>query len=153
MRHHYQKKKLNRNTGQRQALFKNLIKSLIVHEEIKTTESKAKVVRRIFEKLVTKGKERTIHARRLIHAFLQNKKAVGKLVDKLAPLFKGRKGGFTRIVRVGERKGDRAMMVKLELIARTQENTKEKEKKKKGKPDKKTAIKKNKVNKGEKPEK
>ena len=119
MRHHYKKRKLNRNYDQRRALFKGLIKSLIIHEEIKTTESKAKVIRGIFEKLVTKGKEGTLHARRLIHAFLQDKKAVNKLVDRLAPLFKHRPGGFTRIIRLGKRRGDKAMLVRLELTAKS----------------------------------
>jgi large subunit ribosomal protein L17 len=119
MRHRHQGKKLNRDSSHRQALFKNLIKSLVAKEEIKTTESKAKVVRKIFEKLITRGKEQSLSARRLIHAFLQDKKAVGKLVDRLSPLFKGRKGGFTRIVRLGQRRGDNAMMVRLELVKKT----------------------------------
>lgn len=140
MRHGYANKKLNRDSGHRQSLFKNLIKSLINNEEIKTTESKAKAVRGLFEKLVTKGKDQTLHSRRLVHAFLQDKNAVSKLFDKLAPLFKDRKGGYTRIVRLGERKGDQAMMVRLELVEKpvkeTLKSDKETEVKKKIEPKK-----------------
>jgi len=118
MKHKISGKKLSLNHDQRKALFKNLINSLILHGQIKTTEAKAKAVKRLVEKLITKGKEQTLHARRLIAAFLQNKKAVNKIVDELAPLFKKRPGGYTRIVRLGERRGDRAPMVKLELVER-----------------------------------
>jgi len=116
MRHKISGKKLSLNHDQRKALFKNLINSLILHGQIRTTEAKAKGVRRLVEKLITRGKEQTLHSRRLIAAFLQNKKAVNKIVDELAPLFKKRPGGYTRIVRMGERRGDRAPMVKLELV-------------------------------------
>lgn len=137
MRHRYQGKKLGRTRDHRQALFKNLIKSLIGHEVIKTTESKAKVVRGIFAKLVTKGKDGTIHARRLVHAFLQDKQSVNKLVDKISPLFKNREGGFTRIVRLGKRRGDDAMMVRLELTAKTKKPEESAKKPKKGEKPKK----------------
>lgn len=68
------------------------------------------------EKLITKGKTGTLHARRLIAAFLQNKKVVNRIVDELAPLFESRAGGYTRIIRLGQRRGDSAMMVRLELV-------------------------------------
>lgn len=116
MRHRIAGKKLSRNLKQRKALFKNLINALILHGAIKTTESKAKTVRRLAEKLIAKGKGGTLHARRLVAAFLQNKKAVNKIVDELGPIFKHRPGGFTRIVRLGQRRGDDAMMVRLELV-------------------------------------
>jgi large subunit ribosomal protein L17 len=118
MKHRISGKKLSLNRNQRKALFKNLINSLIIKGQIKTTEAKAKAVKRLAEKLITKGKEQTLHARRLIAAFLQNKKAVNKIVDELAPLFKKRPGGYTRIVKLGERRGDSAPMVKLELVER-----------------------------------
>lgn len=139
MRHRYQRKKLNRDKDHRQALFKNLIKSLITHEEIKTTESKAKAVRRIFDKLVTKSKDGTLSARRLIHAFLQDKESVAKLMDKLGPKFKNRPGGFTRLTRLGERKGDNAMMVKLELVEKTAKDKEEKPQEEKKSPKEKAA--------------
>ena len=116
MRHKVAGKKLSKNSSQRKALFKNLISSLIIHEAIKTTEAKAKALRILAEKLVTQGKTGTLQARRAIEAFLQNKMVVKKIVDELGPLFKGRSGGFTRIVRLGQRAGDGAMMVRLELV-------------------------------------
>lgn len=119
MRHRVAGKKLSKNSSQRKALFKNLISSLIIHEAIKTTEAKAKAVRILAEKLITQGKTGTLQARRAIAAFLQNKIVVNKIVDDLGPLFKGRPGGFTRIVRLGQRAGDGAMMVRLELVEKT----------------------------------
>jgi len=116
MRHQVTGKKLNIDRNQRKALFKSLINSLVIHGQIKTTLAKAKAIRRLAEKLITKGKDQTLHSRRLIAAFLQNNKAVNKIVDELGPLFKKRPGGYTRIVRLGNRVGDDAMMVKLELI-------------------------------------
>lgn len=130
MRHRVKGKKLSRDRDHRKALFKNLINALVVHGEIKTTESKAKAVRRLVEKLITKGKKGTLHSRRLIAAFLQDKKAVSKIMDELAPLFKKRPGGYTRIIRLGQRRGDNAMMVKLELVEKPVKKEEEETKKK-----------------------
>lgn len=116
MRHKLAGKKLSLDRDQRKSLFKNLIRSLIIHGRIKTTEAKAKAIRGLVEKLITKGKKQTLQSRRLIAAFLQNKKVVNKIVDELGPLFKKRTGGFTRIIRLGKRRGDKAMMVNLELV-------------------------------------
>ncbi|MFC1727554.1 50S ribosomal protein L17 [Patescibacteria group bacterium] len=116
MRHRVAGKKLSRHRSHRKSLFKGLISSLVIYGEVKTTESKAKAVRPLVEKLITKGKPGTLHARRLIAAFLQDKKVVNKIVDELSPLFKDRPGGYTRIIRIGRRQGDDAMMVKLELV-------------------------------------
>jgi large subunit ribosomal protein L17 len=116
MRHQIAGKKLNIDRNQRKALFKSLINSLVIHGQIKTTLAKAQAIRRLAEKLITKGKDQTLHSRRLIAAFLQNNTAVNKIVDELGPLFKKRPGGYTRIVRLGNRIGDDAMMVKLELV-------------------------------------
>lgn len=128
MRHRVAGKKLSRSRSHRKALFRNLLSALIVHGEIRTTESKAKAIRRLFDKLVTKGKVGTLHARRLVAAFLNNKKAVNKLVDEIAPLFKKRPGGFTRMIRLGRRRGDEAMMVKLELVEKPEIKEKKDEK-------------------------
>jgi len=87
-------------------------------------------VRNQLKLLVTKGKSGTLHARRIVAAFLNNKKAVNKLVDEISPKFKDRHGGFTRIIRLGRRQGDDAMMVKLELIEKPE--TEEKPAPKKG---------------------
>jgi large subunit ribosomal protein L17 len=134
MKHQVKGKKLSRDFSERKALFKSLINSLIIHGEIKTTESKAKAIRGLVDKLITKGKKGTFQTRRLIGAFLQNKMAVNKIVDEIAPVAKSHFGGFTRIVRLGRRRGDRAMMVKIELLPKPQKE----EKKEKGKTEKKS---------------
>lgn len=137
MRHRVAGKKLARSRSHRKALFRNLLSALILHGEIKTTESKAKATRRLFDRLVSKGKSGTLHARRIVAAFLNNKKAVNKLVDEIAPKFKDRPGGFTRMIRLGRRRGDDAMMVKLELVEKPETEEKPVEKKVKKKEKKK----------------
>ena len=119
MRHQVAGRKFSKNSSQRKALFKSLINSLIIHEAIKTTEAKAKTVRVLVEKLITQGKNGSLQARRAVEAFLQNEIVVKKIVEELGPLFKKRAGGFTRIVRLGQRAGDGAMMVRLELVEKT----------------------------------
>lgn len=141
MRHRVKGKKLSRTSSQRKALFKGLINALVIHGEIKTTESKAKAVRGLLDKLITKGKKGTLHSRRLIAAFLQNKLAVNRIVDELGPLFAKRTGGFSRMVRLGARRGDNATMVKLELVekpasAKTKETKVSSDKSSKGKEEK-----------------
>ncbi len=117
MKHRVSGKKLSRDRSARKALFKNLINSFIIHGQLKTTESKANRVRSLVEKLVTKGKKRTLHSQRLIFAFLQNKQAVGKLVNEIAPVFKDRPGGFTRLVKLGgTRRGDNTKLARLEWV-------------------------------------
>ena len=119
MRHKKTKKILGRNTKQRKALFKGLIQSLILHEEIKTTEAKAKAIRRLVEKLVTKAKASSLHVRRQVLAFLPQKRAANKLVDEIAPRFARISGGFVRIIRLGRRRGDNAMIVKMEFVKKS----------------------------------
>lgn len=133
MRHKISGKKLSLNYKKRKALFKNLINTLVIRGEVRTTEAKAKAIQRLVEKLITKGKKQTLHVRRLITAFLQNQKAVAKIVDELGPLFKKRQGGYTRIIHLGERKGDNAPMVKLELVEKPAQDKEEKSPSKKNK--------------------
>jgi len=116
VKHRKKGKKLNRSTAQRKALFRSLIQSLIFKGAIKTTEAKAKAIKSLVDKLVVKAKRGTVHARRQVMSFLTNKKAANKLVDEIAPRFKDRDSGFTRFARIGERRGDDAMMVKIEFI-------------------------------------
>jgi len=136
MRHRVFGKKLSRDRNHRKALFKNLINALVLHGQIKTTEAKAKAVRGLAEKLITKAKGGSVSSRRLIGGFLQSKASVSKLVDEIAPLFKSRPGGFTRVVRLGKRRGDDTMMVRLELIEKPK--TKEADSQKKKASDRKT---------------
>jgi len=130
MRHRVKGRKLSRDSAQRKALFKSLINNLVLHGEIKTTQTKALAIRGLTDKLITKGKKQTLHARRLILSFLQNKEAVNKIVDELAPLFKNNKGGFTRITKIGNRRGDDALMVKIELTKKPEKKVEKKEDKK-----------------------
>jgi len=116
MRHRVFGKKLSRTKSQRKALFKSLIVSLILRERIKTTEAKAKAVRGLVEKIITKAKNNGLHAQRQIASVVHDKKALNKLITEIAPRFKNRSGGFTRILKLGKRRGDQAMIVELSLV-------------------------------------
>lgn len=127
MRHRVSGKKLGRNTSQRKALRLALATALLQHERIETTEAKAAFVRTYVEKLITTAKrglaadspERTVHARRIAASRLNNdRELVGKLFDKIAPRYAERNGGYTRVYKLGPRKGDAADMVLLELVDR-----------------------------------
>ncbi|MFH1841014.1 MAG: 50S ribosomal protein L17 [Candidatus Shapirobacteria bacterium] len=117
MRHRMAGKKLNRNTHQRKALFRGLISSLFINGRLETTEMRAKAVQRLAEKLITKARVGSLHSQRLVAAFLQNRLAIEKAVKVWGPLFKSRAGGFTRIIRLGRRRGDDAMKARLEFTA------------------------------------
>ncbi len=116
MRHRKKGKKLNRNIKRRQALFKDLIKNLIIHEQINTTEAKAKAIKGIMDKLMTQAKAGSLSARRQVLAFITDKKVVHKLFDELAPRTKKRVSGFTKMIRTGQRRGDNTMMAKIEFV-------------------------------------
>lgn len=127
MRHRVKGKKLGRNTGQRKALKMGLAQALLTHERIETTEAKAKFVRGDVERLITIAKrglahedpERAVHARRMVARRINNDRdLVTKVFDKLAPRYQERPGGYTRIYKLGPRKGDNAPMVLLELVDR-----------------------------------
>lgn len=106
-------KQLKRDKNERKALFKGLLSSLVLEESIKTTEQKAKAIKRDADKLVTKAKKETLLAKRLLEKKL-NPKAVKKMLSEVAPRFNNRQGGYTRMVRLGRRFGDDATMVLLE---------------------------------------
>lgn len=138
MRHRVFGRKLNRRTNHRKALFKNLIVGLVTHNKLQTTEAKAKAIQGLIDKLVTRAKQGTLPARRLLAAFLHSKSAVNKLVDEIAPRLKNRTSGYTRITRLGNRSGDDAMMVKVEFVDMLASTTLPPKPKKKAKPTKKT---------------
>ena len=135
MRHKKAGYKLKRDPGARKALFKGLVTSIIQEERVVTTVPKAKAVRPLVEKMITLAKrDDTLHARRQAAAFLETPDAVQKLFDKLGARFGQRNGGYTRIVRLGPRKGDGAeqAMIELvgsELVKRAAERAKRKEEK------------------------
>src|SRR5437899_11888095 len=116
MRHKKSGYKLKRNIGARKALFKGLVTSIIEHERIVTTVPKAKAVQPIVEKIITLAKRDTLHTRRQAAAFVETPAAVKKLFDKLGTRFGQRNGGYTRVVRLGPRKGDGAEQAMLELV-------------------------------------
>ena len=118
MRHGFKKRTLNKKIAHRRAMFANMAVSLVKHEQIKTTLPKAKELRPIFEKLVTKGKENTLHIRRQLLSFLRDEKAVEKILTVLGPRYKERKGGYVRVLKAGFRFGDCAPMAVVELVDR-----------------------------------
>ncbi|MBX6350124.1 MAG: 50S ribosomal protein L17 [Clostridia bacterium] len=108
--------KLGRPRDARRALFRSLITALFRHEAIVTTEAKAREVDRLAEKLITKAKAGDLHARRQAAAVLLDEDVLKKLFDTLAPRYAERPGGYTRILRLGPRRGDGAPLVRLELV-------------------------------------
>ena len=116
MRHARAGKKLGRDSAHRKALYSNLAGALIEHGRIKTTVTKAKAVKPLAEQMITLGRRGDLHARRQATAFLRSRDVVHKLFDEVAPLFKDRPGGYTRIVKIGPRPGDAAEMAYLELV-------------------------------------
>lgn len=121
MPHQISGRHLGRNSAQRKALFRGLVTQVIQHERIETTQAKAKAVRGDVEKVIGYAKRGDVHSRRLALRVVQDKKAVEKLFDKIGPRFADRTGGYTRIVKLGPRKGDAAEMVLLELVDREEE--------------------------------
>lgn len=116
MRHRVASKQLNRDTKHREALVKNMMRALIEHGRIQTTMAKAKVLQRIVDKIVTKAKQDTVAARRGLHQVFGKRDVVNTLVDRVAPTFKTRTSGFTRITTLGNRGGDNTLMVELAWV-------------------------------------
>lgn len=116
--------KLGRNTSARKALFRDLVTDLFIYERIQTTEAKAKEVRSIAEKMITLAKRGDLHARRQVASFVRREQAteeldvIQKLFSEIAPRYAERQGGYTRILKLGPRRGDSAPMVYLELVDR-----------------------------------
>ncbi|OQY65907.1 MAG: 50S ribosomal protein L17 [Polyangiaceae bacterium UTPRO1] len=118
MRHLNAGRKLNRSASHRRALFRNLVTALLERERIRTTDAKAKETRRLAERMITLGKQGTLAARRRALGFVQSRAVVKKLFDDIAPRFKERSGGYTRIIKVGIRHGDAAPVSVIELVTR-----------------------------------
>jgi large subunit ribosomal protein L17 len=116
MRHQKKTIKLGRTAAHRKALLANQVCSLIAHQRVKTTLAKAKAVRPLAEKMVTFGKNGSLHARRMALSMLRQKDAVKKLFDEIAPRSADRNGGYTRIVKLGQRKSDSASMAFIEWV-------------------------------------
>jgi len=141
MRHQRADWKLGRDTAHRRSLLRNLVTSLIVEERVKTTVQKAKFMKPFAERMITLGKrggapEQILHARRQAAAFLKTPAAVQKLFDTVGPRFGNRDGGYTRITRLGHRKGDGADLAMIELVGSDikKREPKDKKKEKKAEP-------------------
>jgi large subunit ribosomal protein L17 len=117
MRHRKSGRQLSRNSSHRWALMRNLVTALLRDEKIQTTDPKAKELRRWADRVITLGKAGSLHARRQVLGIVQDKSVVRKLFDTIAPRFKDRPGGYTRIIKIGWRRGDAAQMSLIELVA------------------------------------
>jgi len=115
MRHRIAGRKLGRTTSHRMAMLRNLVSSLLEHERVKTTDAKAKELRRWADRMVTLGKRGDLAAHRRAYAFLGSHGAVKKLFDEIAPRFKERPGGYTRVIKYGVRRGDAASISVIEF--------------------------------------
>jgi len=136
MRHQVKGRKLRRPTAHRLALLRNLVTSFLEKERIRTTLAKAKETRPLAEKMITLGKRGTLHARRQVLSFVRKESVVTKVFDDLGPRFGQRPGGYSRIVKLGQRMGDGAQLAMLELVG-SEYKKKAKKKKEKEKAAKK----------------
>lgn len=109
-------RKLGRDSSARKALLRGIVTSLFQHERIETTEAKAKELRKVADKMLTLAKRGDLHARRQVMAYMMDEDVVKKLFDEVAPKYKERQGGYTRIIKAGVRQGDAAPMVIIELV-------------------------------------
>jgi len=116
MRHRVAGRKLNRNSAERKALFRNLMLSLVQYEKISTTEAKAKEIQPLIEKLISHSRVDTPHNRNEVLSDLPNPLAVAKLFELIGPRYLDRSGGYTRILKLGVRRGDAAQIVQIELV-------------------------------------
>ncbi len=127
MRKHVYGRQFKRDVNERKALFRGLLEALVLHEQIKTTEEKAKAIRRDADKLVTKARKERLHALSLLQPDLSHH-AVRKMIDLIAPRFEGRNGGYTRVIRLAPRRTDSAKMAVIEWVEKRAETAKISEK-------------------------
>ena len=128
MRHNSAGRRLGRKTSHRVAMFRNMVTSLLNHEKITTTDAKAKEIRSVAEKMITLGKRGDLHAMRQAAAYIREKSVVTKLFATIAPRYKERSGGYTRIIKLGTRQGDTAPLSLIELVEEGLEPKKAKQK-------------------------
>lgn len=120
MNHRKTGRKLGRTSAHRKALFRNMVTSLLEHEQIRTTDAKAKELRGVAERMITLGKKGTLHARRQALRTIRSKDVTSKLFDELADRYRERAGGYTRVIKLGQRSGDAAPMSIIELVDRSE---------------------------------
>lgn len=126
MKHRVGYNRLGRKSSHRRSLHRNMVTSLVLEERIRTTKAKAQAVRRTAEKMITRAKEDSVHNRRIVGKDIKDKAALAKLFTDVAPRFAKRPGGYTRILKLGQRTGDASEMVLLELVSGTEEVQEEK---------------------------
>jgi large subunit ribosomal protein L17 len=119
MRHRNAGRKLGRTSAHRRALLRNLVTSLLEHEQIETTDAKAKELRRVAERMITLGKRGGLHARRRALRVVRSRTVAAKLFEELAERYRDRPGGYTRVLKLGARVGDAAPVSMIELVDRT----------------------------------
>ena len=132
MKHRVSVNPLGRSSAHRKALHRNMVTSLFQHERIRTTKTKAQAVRRTAEKMITRAKEDTLHNRRIIFKSVKDEAVLSKPFTDIGPRFKTRSGGYTRILKLGPRRGDASEMVLLELVDRGQEETEKPKRQRRG---------------------
>lgn len=116
MRHRKKRKILSRGTSELRLLVRNLAKSFFTYEKIRTTETKAKLIRPVIEKIITIGKKNDLHSRRKIIKIIDNNKLASKIIKDISPKYATRNGGYTKIIKLGKRIGDNASLVEIKLI-------------------------------------
>jgi len=116
MRHRKKGKILDREKAARKALLRSLAESIVLYEKVKTTEAKAKAVRPFVERMITTGKTNSLTSKRKLESFFYTENSVKKILEELGPRYKERNGGYTRIIKIGPRKGDGAEIVQIELV-------------------------------------
>ncbi|HHV61710.1 MAG TPA: 50S ribosomal protein L17 [Firmicutes bacterium] len=109
-------RKLGRTSGHRHATFRSMVTALVLHDRIRTTEAKAKEIRSIAEKLISLAGREDLHSRRLVASYIASKDALKKLFSDIGPRYKDKPGGYTRIIKLEARRGDRAPLVIVELV-------------------------------------
>ena len=120
MNHRKTGRKLSRSGSHRKALLRNMVTSLLEHEQIRTTDAKAKELRGVTDRMITLGKRGTLHARRQALQTIRSKDVASKLFDELAERYRERPGGYTRVIKLGQRPGDAAPMSIIELVDRAE---------------------------------
>ena len=123
MNHRKTGRKLSRSSSHRKALLRNMVTSLLEHEQIRTTDAKAKELRGVADRMITLGKRGTLHARRQALQTIRSKDVASKLFDELADRYRERPGGYTRVIKLGQRPGDAAPMSIIELVDRSEGTT------------------------------
>jgi len=131
MRHRQKGKKLNRSTNARKALFINLLTAFFENGKVVTSQAKAKAIQGKIDALINKAKQSDLTNHRLIYSFLKTPQSIRNLIEKIVPQYPNRKSGYTRLIKIGPRRGDQTMMVKLELVKKDKEEKMKKKSKRK----------------------